>query len=124
MTRRTSGLILAAVAMVLLGGIIVLLIVLPSAKPVPESVSPNAPASGDLVEHPKTWNGQEIPFRGEAIGEAMIRGDNAWLHLNDDGYYLRNVEEGAGLSGYNSGMAVYLPSRLARRVNGLRRLQA
>ncbi len=84
--------------------------------PAPVPTSPNAPASIDLVEHPKTWDGQTIRFRGEAIGEAMVRGESAWLHLNDDGYYLRNVEEGASLAGYNSGMAVYLPARLAREV--------
>ena len=54
----------------------------------------------------------------------MVRGDFAWLHLNDDGYYLKNVEEGAGLSGYNTGMPIYLPTPLAPQGKRLRRLQA
>ncbi len=82
----------------------------------PPALSPNAPASGDLIEHPKTWDGQVIPFRGEAIGEAMVRGAYAWLHLNDDAYYVKNVEEGAALGGYNTGMPVWIPASLAREV--------
>ena len=80
------------------------------------TLSPNAPASGDLIERPKTWDGQVIPFRGEAIGEAMVRGSYAWLHVNDDAYYVKNVEEGAALGGYNSGMAIWLPANLAREI--------
>jgi hypothetical protein len=80
------------------------------------TASPNAPSSADLVEHPKTWDGQVIPFRGEAIGEVMVRGAYAWLHLNDDAYYLKNIEEGAVLGGYNSGMAIFLPANLATQV--------
>ena len=117
MNRRGYGVLLGAVAVLVVVGIIALLVTLPVETPAPASISPNAPASGDLVEHPKTWNGQMIPFRGEAIGEAMFRGDTAWLHLNDDGYYLKNVEEGAGLSGYNTGMPVYLSAELARKVS-------
>lgn len=115
MNSRTARLSLATL---LLGSFLVL----PSAAvartlsaPAPV-VSPNAPASGDLIEHPKTWDGQVIPFKGEAIGEAMIRGAYAWLHINDDAYYLKNVEEGAALGGYNTGMAVWLPANLAREV--------
>jgi hypothetical protein len=85
-------------------------------KPAPAPASPNTPSSTELVEHPKAWNGKTVTFEGEAIGEAMVRGSYAWLHLNDDGYYLKNVEEGSGLSGYNSGMPVWLPADLAREV--------
>ena len=84
--------------------------------PASAPASPNKPSSTDLVEHPKIWNGKTITFRGEAIAERMVRGDIAWLHLNDDGYYLKNVEEGSGLHGYNSGMPVWLPADLARQV--------
>ena len=70
--------------------------------------SPNVPSSLGLVEEPKTYDGVEVDFTGEVIGEAMVRGDMAWLHINDDAYYVRNVEEGAELGGYNAGMAVWL----------------
>lgn len=75
--------------------------------------SPNEHSSAELVEQPKEFDGTNITFAGEAIGEAMVRGDMAWLHINDDAYYVENVEEGAQLGGYNSGMAVWLPADLA-----------
>jgi hypothetical protein len=46
----------------------------------------------------------------------MVRGDMAWIHLNDDVYYLKNVEEGAALGGYNSGMPVWIAADLAERI--------
>ena len=78
--------------------------------------SPNTFSSAALVDQPKRHDGTTVEFTGEAIGEAMVRGDAAWLHLNDDAYYLRNVEEGAELGGYNSGMPVWLPAPLARTI--------
>lgn len=87
-----------------------------SGTPALAAVSPNKPSSADLVEQPKVWDGKAVTFRGEAIAEAMVRGDMAWLHLNDDGYHLENVEEGSGLQGYNSGMPVWLPAGLAGQV--------
>lgn len=78
--------------------------------------SPNNPSSIELVEQPKRWDGESVTFRGEAIAERMVRGANAWIHLNDDGYYLKNVEEGSGLHGYNSGMPVWLPAELTNGI--------
>ena len=72
--------------------------------------SPNEASSSALVESPKEYDGSEVTFAGEAIGEAMVRGDMAWIHINDDPYYVKNVEEGAQLGGYNTGMAVWLPA--------------
>ena len=110
MSRRF---LMTALMVLLAAGIVaVLVFALPRETPAPAPASPNAPSSTDLVERPKTWNEQEIPFTGEAIGEVMERGEYAWIHLNDDAYYAKNVEEGAGLSGYNSGMAVWIPTNL------------
>lgn len=78
--------------------------------------SPNAPSSAGLVEEPKEYDGTEVSFSGEAVGEAMKRGEMAWLHVNDDPYYLKNVEEGAQLGGYNSGMPIWLSAKLAEEV--------
>jgi hypothetical protein len=72
--------------------------------------SPNKASSTELIESMKEFDGTEVTFRGEAIGEAMVRGDMAWIHINDDAYYAKNVEEGAELGGYNTGMAVWLPA--------------
>jgi hypothetical protein len=63
------------------------------------------------------WNGKAVTFHGEAVGEVMVRGDYAWIHLNDDAYMIKNVEEGAKLGGYNSGMAVWLPAALTNRID-------
>jgi hypothetical protein len=72
--------------------------------------SPNEHSSADLVEAPKEFDGTDVTFRGEVIGEAMVRGEMAWIHVNDDPYYMKNVEEEAQLGGYNSGMAIWLPA--------------
>lgn len=72
--------------------------------------------SGELVESPKEFDGTEVTFVGEAVGESMRRGEMAWLHLNDDAYMERNVEEGASLGGYNSGHAVWVDASDAAKV--------
>jgi len=82
----------------------------------PAVVSPNDPSSTQLVEQPKKYDGTTITFQGEAIGEAMVRGTDAWIHLNDDAYMYKNVEEGAELGGFNTGMPVWLPATLAEKI--------
>lgn len=72
--------------------------------------------SAALVENAKFWDGRTIEFRGEAIGEAMRRSSMAWIHLNDDAYMWKNLEEGAALGGYNSGQAVWLPVELVSKI--------
>ncbi len=85
-----------------------MLLVLGCAEQGTPQASPNEPSSGELVENLKEYDGETVTFRGEVIGEAMVRGDMAWLHINDDAYYVTNIEEGASLGGYNSGMAVWI----------------
>jgi hypothetical protein len=91
-----------------------------------DSFPPNKPDSTELVNHMNVpgditkglfWNGKPVTFHGEAIGEVMVRGDYAWIHLNDDAYMLKNVEEGAKLNGYNSGMAIWVPSSLTKQID-------
>lgn len=88
----------------------------PVAPAFAQAPSPNLPDSVGLVEQPKKYDGQAVQFTGEAIGEAMIRGEYAWIHVNDDAYYAKNVEEGAPLGGYNSGMAVWAPAGITARI--------
>ena len=87
---------------------------------------PNKPDSTELINHMNVpgdvskglfWNGKSVTFHGEAIGEVMVRGEYAWIHLNDDAYMVRNVEEGAKLGGYNSGMAVWVPASLTKGID-------
>jgi len=91
-----------------------------------DAFPPNKPDSTELINHMNVpgdiskglfWNGKTVTFHGEAIGEVMVRGDYAWIHLNDDAYMVKNVEEGAKLGGYNSGMAVWIPASLTKPID-------
>ena len=82
-------------------------------KDTPQGVEVN---SASLVDNANAWNGHVITFKGEAIGEAMVRGRMAWIHLNDDAYMWKNIEEGAKLDGYNSGQAVWISDDLAMKI--------
>lgn len=99
-----------------LGMVMVGTLLLASSPAYAQTPSPNSPSSGELVESPKQFDGTTVEFKGEVIGEVMVRGEYAWIHINDDPYYLKNVEEGAELGGYNSGMAIYLPASLTRGI--------
>ncbi len=72
--------------------------------------------SAALVENANFWNGRIVTFTGEAVGERMVRGKMAWIHLNDDAYMEKNIEEGAALGGYNSGHAIWIPANLAQKI--------
>ncbi len=74
-----------------------------------------SPGSAALVEDAKDWDGRTVSFTGEAIGEAMRRGKMAWIHLNDDAYGLAQ-DPGARLSGFNSGMAVWVDTQMESRI--------
>jgi len=41
------------------------------------------PTSSDLLNNAKQYDGKIITYKGEVIGDVMIRGDHAWLHVND-----------------------------------------
>jgi hypothetical protein len=84
--------------------------------PGPDAGAVETVNSAALVENAKAWNDRQIQFSGEAIGERMIRGEMAWIHLNEDSYQGKNLEEGGGFSGYNGGQAVWLSARDALRL--------
>lgn len=69
-----------------------------------------------LVENAKFWDGRAVEFAGEVIGESFRRGSMTWIHVNDDVYMWKNIEEGAVLGGYNSGQAVWLAAELAAKI--------
>jgi hypothetical protein len=87
------------------------------ALPATGAAGAQSPDSASLVENANAWNGHQVIFTGEAIGERMVRGAMAWIHLNDDAYKDKNIEEGAELGGYNSGHAVWLPAELGGRIS-------
>ncbi len=37
----------------------------------------------DLLNNAKQYDGKTISYKGEVIGDVMIRGDHTWLHVND-----------------------------------------
>jgi hypothetical protein len=86
--------------------------------PVPDDQTPTGigVSSTTLIENATDWSGRIISFKGEAIGEQMVRGGMAWIHINDDVYMEKSIEAGAGSNGYNSGQAIWLSSDLARRI--------
>lgn len=89
-----------------------------SRQPV-ESSSVSTPleaSSSTLVEEAKKWDGRKVIFTGEAVGEVMVRGRKCWIHLNDDAYMWKNIEEGAKLGGYNRGQAVWVDAELSRKI--------
>ena len=75
--------------------------------------NPNKISSSMLVEKAKHYDGRTVTFTGEAVGERMIRNrgkasEGAWIHLNDDAYMYRASEASESLSGFNSGMSVWV----------------
>lgn len=41
-------------------------------------------SSTDLIKDAKLYDGKSVTYRGEVVGDIMIRGDYAWLSVNDD----------------------------------------
>ena len=41
------------------------------------------PTSLELINNAKQYDGKTVNYKGEVIGEVMVRGDYAWLHVND-----------------------------------------
>lgn len=39
--------------------------------------------SSDLLNNTKQYDSKVVSYKGEVIGEVMVRGDYAWLHVND-----------------------------------------
>jgi len=40
-------------------------------------------SSLELINNAKQYDGQVVVFEGEAVGEVMVRGNYAWVNLND-----------------------------------------
>lgn len=82
----------------------------------PDPVGYREVTSSELVERAPHLDGQRVTFAGEAIGSAMVRGDVAFLHLNDDPYASADPGQTLERAGYNSGQAVRVSPTLAGRV--------
>ena len=40
-------------------------------------------SSTDLINNAKQYDGKSVSYQGEVIGDVMVRGNNAWVNLND-----------------------------------------
>jgi len=78
-------------------------------------------STADLLNEWEKYDGQEVIFKGEAVGDVMRRGDYAWITVNDD-FYSREARLEAGeLRGGNSGMGIWLPIEEADKIKKLGR---
>ncbi len=72
--------------------------------------------SEELIERMDEFDGHEIIFKGEVVGDVMVRGDYAWITVNDDHYSREALHEAGKLKGGNSGLGIWLPAAEAEQV--------
>jgi hypothetical protein len=67
---------------------------------------------------PSGYDGLEVTYAGEVIGEVLRRRGGAWVQVNDDDYALLNgpVIGHRERSGFNTGLSVWLEGDLADRI--------
>ena len=58
-------------------------------------------SSSDLINNAKQYDGQEVSYTGEVIGDVMIRGKFAWINVNDT----------------KNAIGIWLPADLAKEVS-------
>ncbi len=77
--------------------------------------------SGTLLQEWESYDGEEVIFRGEAVGDVLRRGEFAWVMVNDDHYSTRALHESGELRGGNSGVGVWMPAEEAEKIGRLGR---
>jgi len=61
-----------------------------------------------LISNMKEYDGKEVTIEGEVVGDIMIRGQSAWITVNDDPYSRISLEEGGSFKGLsNIGIGVW-----------------
>lgn len=76
----------------------------------PASIADDTVPIEKLIDNMKKFDGETVVIEGEVIGDCMVRGDYAWITVNDDAYSRKSIEEGgkpAGIS--NIGIGVWIP---------------
>lgn len=70
--------------------------------------------SAAVLECPFAFDGLQVRYVGEVVGDVLQRDGGSWVLLNDDDYALRTGPLGAGgtAAGTNSGLSVWLPDPL------------
>jgi hypothetical protein len=78
-------------------------------------------SSAQVSACPQAFDGLDVRFAGEVIGDLLRRDGGVWVQVNDDDYALelgplsRHEEH----RGFNGGLAVWLPDGLHEQVTGL-----
>ncbi|MHB1135281.1 MAG: hypothetical protein ACYCXR_03655 [Coriobacteriia bacterium] len=96
--------------------LLLMLLIVAACVGLPSAAEAADVSSTALIEEPAVWDGRVVTFTGEAVGEAMARGDEVWLHLNDDAYTDGSIATGAEPQGYNSGLPVVVAAQDAEIV--------
>ncbi|MEX2487044.1 MAG: hypothetical protein WD377_05450 [Nitriliruptoraceae bacterium] len=80
-------------------------------------------ASSQITACPQAWDGRDVTFIGEAIGELIRRDGGVWVHVNDDAYALEigPLTGHRQHAGFNSGLPVWLPDGLHEQIAGVGR---
>ncbi len=79
--------------------------------------------SGEVIACPAAFDGRQVRYTGEVIGDLLRRDGGAWALVNDDDYALRvGPLPGHGdHRGTNAGLSVWLPDDLVDDLTGLGR---
>jgi hypothetical protein len=87
-------------------------------RPLPKGDQPVAVSAGDLVACPHSYDGVTVRYRGEVVAAVLLRGERAWVQLNDDAYGVAAgpLPEHRTALGGNSGIAVSVPATAGRRI--------
>lgn len=90
---------------------------------VTERIRDGLPAGGRISSTqvflcPSAYDGLEVTFVGEVVGELLPRRGGAWAQVNDDAYALTTgpVVGHRERAGFNTGLSVWLPEDLAARI--------
>jgi hypothetical protein len=78
-----------------------------------------AVTSNDLIDCAATFDGHTVRYTGEVVGAILLRGERAWVQLNDD-VYARSIgplPSHRVAVGGNAGVAVSIPASLARQID-------
>jgi hypothetical protein len=73
----------------------------------------------DLVNNAEIYDGQVVVIEGEAIGDVMLRGDYAWITVNDDPYVTLEAQEERLRAGYNNSINVRVSRSMAEKIDVL-----
>jgi hypothetical protein len=80
-------------------------------------------SSTQVYQCPAAFDGLEVSFAGEVVGELLARPGGVWAQVNDDAYALETgpLIDHREQSGFNLGMTVWLPDGLHQGIGDVGR---